>query len=104
MKAKTACEHAGGCLLELALFGFEFSRRDLEPWRILQRLLHLAQLRRTDQRAVILFRKRGWDLNLKFDRIGVDALNDADALGGQVALAAKAEDVDSRARAERGEK
>jgi hypothetical protein len=92
----------------LFLRHFNFLRRDLELGRILQRLLHLAQIRRADKRIMILLRKCGRHLNFQFDlvhhagrRVGGMALEDADALGGDAALAAEAEDVDARARANR---
>ncbi len=63
-----------------------FGRHDLELGRFLQRLLHLAQIRRADERFVVLLGEGGRHLDLEADlfhhaghRVGEMALDDADA-------------------------
>jgi hypothetical protein len=63
--------------------------------------LHRAQLRRADERIAVLVGEVVGNLDLQVDlvhhaaeRIAVDALDDADAVGRDAALTAEAEDVD----------
>lgn len=96
---------------EFLLCNRDFFGCDLELRWVFEVLLYCAQLCGTNQRRPVFFREGGWDLNLQVDladhaghAIGVHTLEDADAIGRQAALLAKAQHVDAGSRAERSEK
>jgi hypothetical protein len=70
-------------------------------------LFYSAQLRRPDQRITILFRERGWNLDLQIDaldhsgdRTVVDPLYNTDVRGRQATLSTKTEDINACACAD----
>jgi len=81
---------------------------DIERGRRSHLLFDFALLCRKDQRIVIFFGEFRWHLDFKVhsfhqsvEAVGVDALNDANPIRRQIALAAETEHVDAGACAQR---